>query len=843
MPCSKAIADLSTATEELRSMKKIFPLLIASCLLLSAAPVMAQSLSSFDMANKAVEEMQASDPQAAQKFSSALKQGDLAGAKKIYEDFKATQKPAAAEIQKQVPAAPQALSLFERTLSGSFPSDIMSQGLHQFGYELFLKTTSSMAPSMSLPVGPDYIIGPGDQFTLTLWGTTEGIYTVMVSKEGEVTLPKVGVVSVAGLRFGELEKTLKRHLSNYYSNFNLSVAMGNLKTLSVYVVGEVANPGNYTVSSLTTVYGALFAAGGPTKKGTLRSIQVLRSGKIFKTIDLYDFLMKGDRSQDIKLQNEDTVFVPLIGKIAGVAGMVYRPAIYELKGQETLSDVIKMAGGILPIALGGRLQLNRYVDNQKKVFLDIKLDDQQIVSPRSSDSFREPVQNMDAISIRPVYDKVWETVELDGAVEHPGSFQWGPGIRLREIIIQGQLLPKTDMKRAEVARIAKDKIERTIIPIDLAALMAGDESQNIPLEPKDKIQIYSVDQNPANAWETVNLAGVVRNQGNFQWKPGLRLREIIIQGQLLPQSDMTRADVIRLNKNLLDRTIIPVDLTALMAGDESQNIVLEPQDHIRVYSRFKAAQKVTVSGQVIRPGEYEINEEVRLSDLLRRVGGFTAGAYPYGAVFKRSDVKNAQAKNLQTFILKMQSQIFQSAAAGTATAVSGEEAAFAKGELALNQSLLQNIKAMQEQSEGRVAINITENIDEWAGTREDLLLKDGDSITIPKRPQEVTIMGEVHSPGAFVSLPGMTAKQYIDQTGGYTNYAEQDQVFVLQANGIAISGDSPSVGNIENMELRAGDTIFVPQKVERYATMRFTKDIVDILFKTAVVIATITILF
>jgi len=712
--------------------------------------------------------------------------------------------------------------------------------LTQFGYALFQKQDTQFAPSAQQPVGPDYMMGPGDQFTLTLWGTTEGIYNLQVTKEGTITLPKVGVVSLAGTRFGDLERVLKKHLSRYFANVNASVAMGSLKTITVYLVGEVRDPGSVTVSSLTTVYGALVAAGGPTKKGTLREIQVLRSGKVVKTLDLYDFLLRGDRSQDMKLQHEDTVFVPVIGPIAGVAGMVYRPAIYELKGRETLSDVIKTAGGILPIALGGRLQLNRYVDNQKKVFQDIKLSEGQTAS---SDTFREPVQNMDTIVIRPVYDKVWETVELAGSVEHPGTYQWAPGIRLREIILQGKLLPKTDLKRAEVARIAKDKVERTIIPIDLAALTAGDETQNILLEPKDRIEIFTVSQNPANAWEIVNLAGAVRNEGNFQWKPDLRLQDIIIEGELLPVTDMTRADVIRLNKNLRDRTIIPVDLAALMAGDASQNIPLQPQDHVRIYTKLKPVQKVTVGGEVLRPGEYEINEEEHLSDLLRRTGGFTAGAYPYGAVFKRSDVKKAEAKNLQTFLTRMQAQILQSAAGGTAGAISAEEAAFAKGELALNQSLLQNLRAMQEQSEGRVAINITETIDQWAGTRDDLLLKDGDSITIPKRPQEVMIMGEIHSPGAFVYLPGMNVQQYISQTGGYTNFAEEDQVFVLQANGSAISGDSPSVKDIEKLELRPGDTIFVPQKVDRYATMRFTKDIVDIMFKTAVVIATITILF
>jgi protein involved in polysaccharide export with SLBB domain len=604
-----------------------------------------------------------------------------------------------------------------------------------------------------MPVGPDYIIGPGDQFTLTLWGTTEGIYALQVTKEGQVTLPKVGVVSVVGLRFSELERTLKRHLSKYYSNFNLSIAMGGLKTVTLYVVGEVANPGSFSLSSLTTVYGALFAAGGPTKQGTLRAIQVLRSGKVIKTVDLYDFLLKGDRSQDIRLQNEDTVFVPLIGPIVGVAGMVYRPAIYELKGGETIDDVMKTAGGILPIALGGQLQLTRYVANQKKVVLDIRLADPPADSANSTkpvEVFGEKVRNMDTISIRPVYEKVWETVNLSGTVQHPGD---------------------------------------------------------------------------------------------FQWRPDLRVKEIIDQGGLLPTSEMRRAEIIRLKKDYSDREIIAVDLAALMNGDERQNILLQPQDQVRVYSVYKQAQKVLVSGEVVRPGNYEIMNGERLSDLLRRVGGVTVEGYVYGAVFKRKNVKESETKSTKSFVAKMQTQILANAASSAATAVNTEEASFSKAELTLNQSLLNNLSALQEKSEGRVAINITGNIDEWAGSKDDLILQDGDSLLIPKKPQEVLIIGEVYSPGAQVFLPDMSVKDYIERTGGATKYADRDQIFIVQANGFAYGADTPNVGNIEKAKLKAGDAIFVPQKTERYATTRTTKDIIDILFKTAVIIATITILF
>jgi protein involved in polysaccharide export with SLBB domain len=698
--------------------------------------------------------MQKADPLAAQALTAAIQRGDFDGAKKIYEDFKKKQDELLLKQQpsKKVTTAPEELppSLIERTLSGDFPRDILSAPLTQFGYDVFLKTAATFGPMTSVPVGPDYVIGPGDQLTLTLWGTTEGIYNFEVTREGNITLPKAGVVRVAGIRFGELENTLRRHLSGYYSNFNMSLSMGSLKMITVYVVGEVETPGSYSVNSLTTVYGALFAAGGPTKKGTMRRVQVLRNGKVVKTIDLYGLLLRGEWSQDARLQHNDTVFVPLIGPVAGVAGTVYRPAIYEYKEGASLSELLQYAGGIMPIASANRVQVTRYSDNTMPVVLDIKLPGPDSPPSKDNKGLDEKVRNMDTITVFPIYDKVWETV---------------------------------------------------------------------------------------------NLKGEVRNPGNYQWRPDLRLREVIEQGQLLPTTDLRRAEIIRLTADLMDREVIPIDLEALVKGDEKQDIPLKPKDDIRVYTTFREAETVEIAGEVVKPGTYEVQKGEHLSDLLRRAGGFTGEAYPYGMVFNRRDVKNAQARNFQVFITRLQGQVLQVGAEKAATAISAEEVESAKTESGVNKALLENLKALQQLSEGRVAINLTSNIDEWAGTKEDLLLQAGDKITIPKRPQEVLVVGEVNNAGAQVYVPNLTVRDYVANSGGVTKYADADGIYIVKANGFAVSRESPSGGKIENMELKAGDSVFVPQQVERYATMRFTRDIVDIMFKTAVVIATITILF
>ena len=344
-------------------------------------------------------------------------------------------------------------------------------------------------------------------------------------------------------------------------------------------------------------------------------------------------------------------------------------------------------------------------------------------------------------------------------------------------------------------------------------------------------------------WETVNLQGDVRHPGDFQWRQDLKLKEIIQEGELLPTADLKRAEIIRLTDDYMDRKIITVNLDSLMEGDESQNILLRPKDLIRVYTLYREVDKVSVTGEVMSPGVYEVARGARLSDLLQRVGGFTSEAYPYGIVFKRKDVKNAEDKNLQIYISKMQSQVLQGAASAATEASSAENSRFRKSRVEHQPSILDNIKSMRELYEGRVAINITRDINQWAGSKDDLLLKNGDSIYIPKTPQEVFVMGEVHSPSAEVFLPGIKVKDYINQTGGlYQIRLKRTRCMFCKQTALPYSGDSPSIGNIENVKLNAGDTVFVPQKTERNVGMRSFKDIIDILFKTAVIVATLTVL-
>ncbi|MBI5197264.1 MAG: SLBB domain-containing protein, partial [Nitrospirae bacterium] len=383
------------------------------------------------------------------------------------------------------------MSDLEKILSGQIPQEV-SLELEQFGYDTFLRTVSTFIPGDSLPVGPDYSIGPEDEFTLTLWGMVEGIYKLKVSREGTVTLPKVGVTPVAGVRFGDLERHIKQKLSQYYRDFNLSVSMGSLRTMQIYVVGEVNHPGSYSLGSLATAFNALFAAGGPTKKGSLRNIRLIRGGKTIKTIDLYLFLMRGDKTQDLRLQPEDTILVPLIGPVVGVAGNVYRPAIYEMKGDTTLKDALALAGGTLPTGFLSQVQVERIESNQKKVVADLDLRP----DGKENGQWALSIRNMDLIKVLPISDRTENIVYLTGHVKRPGGYELKAEMRLLDLFPKGyeDLLPDSYLEYGEITRVKEPDLHPETIPFHVGKLLSGDPSQNISLLRFDRVTLFSKEQ-------------------------------------------------------------------------------------------------------------------------------------------------------------------------------------------------------------------------------------------------------------------------------------------------------------------------------------------------------------
>ncbi len=598
--------------------------------------------------------------------------------------------------------------------------------LHQFGYDFFKKPFNST--STNLPVTPDYIIGPNDEITLTLWGLVEGVYNLKVSKEGNVTLPKAGVTPVTGVRFSDLEKVLRAQLEKYYKDFNLSVAIANLKTIPVYVTGEVARPGRYTISSLASLIDALIVAGGPTKQGSLRSVELKRNGES-KEIDLYSFLITGNKEKDIKLEAGDSIVVPIIGPVAAVSGNVYKPGIYETKEGESIGDALNFAGGILPVGSLHRIQVQRVESNQKRVIMDVQATPDML---RSKRSLAFAVSNMDIVRIMPIYSEIWNKISLVGTVQRPGD---------------------------------------------------------------------------------------------YELKPAMHLKDILNRDQLTPDTYLGRVEIVRTDSKTLERQILAVNLKKLLDGDKSENILLKGRDVIYVFTEERGEFKVTLKGEVRRPGEYIAKRGEKLSSLLKRAGGFTEEAYPKGITFTRQSVMDQQRIGMDKSLQQLELNLARREA-DRLPGLSQETASIQSAESTNLKNLLEKLR--QAKPEGRIILNLNPDLEEFENSPDNITLNDGDYIEIPQRPSTIMVLGSVINPSAITWKKDATLKDYLREVGGPTKYASKREIYVFKMNGKVLSSRYYALGSLR---LEPGDIINVPDKLRKPGQALFTlKDLTQIVF-------------
>ncbi len=628
------------------------------------------------------------------------------------------------------------------------PDDKTDIPCSQFGYELFSRPPSTFAPVDQVPVGPDYVIGPDDEIRIAVWGKVEGQWACSVDRDGNINVPKIGILGVTGLTFRELKELLGREFSKYFTGYDMSVSRGSLRTMKVYVVGNANRPGAYTVSSLATLVNALIEAGGPSKTGTMRDIQVKRKGMTPVRFDMYDLLLSGDKTGDIRLMPEDVIFIPPVGPLAAIIGNVRTPAIYELKNETKLSDLLCMAGGLTGFAFKGRIQLQR-----------------------------------------------------------------------------------TEQQEA-----------RTIFEGDLVAIEKTPE-KNIVLRDWDIARVFDV----AERNNVVRITGAVANGGEFGIVPNATtIKDLIAKTGGLLYYASTSAEVTRVKVTqegpVTER--FTVDLTRALAGDPQNNVVLEMNDYIFVRSvpEWQLYRTVTVSGQVRYPGTYTIKKGERLSSLLERAGGYTDRAYLRGAVFTRERVRELQQKNLETMIIRLERELLAEGASVRSASAEGVEAR--KIELQQKQAFIESLK--RTRSTGRLTIRLA-NLRLLKGSEFDIELEDNDSLTIPMNNRVVSVVGAVMSNTTMVHLEKVSAKEYVRMAGGYSRYADAKNSYVLSVDGSArkLSGGAVSwsdsrerweMGGFrsDRKGIEAGDTIVVPEKLDRIAWLREIKDITQILANVAV---------
>lgn len=726
--------------------------------------------------------------------------------------------------------------------------------LRQFGYDFFKNSSQVLGAMDSIPVGNDYILGPGDTLSLNLWGAINARQEVTVDRNGEIMIPKVGMVKVWGLSYDQGRDAINKAIGRYYKNFEMSLTLGRLRTIQVFVVGEVEAPGSYSVSSLSTVINALSAAGGPSRNGSLRTIKITRSGQAPQDVDLYDMFLSGDRSKDVRLQNGDTIFVPVIGPVVAVAGEVRRPAIYELRGTATLPDVLGMAGGVAATGYTGRIQVERVTDNNARVVLDYGTKDGSI------DASLGVIQVMDRdmIKVFPVQEATRQVVSLKGNVLRPGEYQYRKGMRLTDLIPGYQaLLPESYLESVEITRLAPPDFHRELLTANLRRAVAGNESDNILLQEQDTVKVFSrwdMEEKPQ-----VSVNGAVVNPGTYDYYPGMTVRDLITaagspkRNAFLETGELSRIVIVGDKAN---PSRVSLDLAKALAGDPQHNLPLQSDDVLIVRSVtdwFDASDKfIKLKGEVRFPGVYSVARGERLSSVIVRAGGYSDRAYLRGARFLRRSVRETQQKRMDEIVVRTEKEIMQKQAALSSLASSREELEATKSSL---DGLMKSVELMKTlKAEGRVVIRLAP-VEELQKSSFDVVVEGGDELDIPARPSVVNVMGQVFNPISFVHQPESSdLGTYLKKAGGPTNDADTSEMYVIKADGTVFSRQQSSFGlhwsdddrrwtfgSFTASILEPGDTLVVPQKIERIAWMREIKDITTILANIALTAGTILI--
>jgi len=400
-------------------------------------------------------------------------------------------------------------------------TELVSTKLSRFGSDFFRMPVSTFAPITDVPVGPEYTLGTGDELIIDVWGMVEGRYQVTIDREGGILLPKIGRLHLWGLTFQEAENLIRQKFNKYYTGFELSITMGRLRTIKVFVVGEAQNPGAYEISSLSTLFHALYLAGGPTSIGTMRNIQLIRNNKIIGTSDIYEFLLTGKKQQDYKLQSGDTIFIPLTGPLVGISGNVKRPAIYELKEEKKLLDLINLAGGIHITGYCGRIQVERIEKYEKKLIFD--LENVTDIFEGRDGANNILLQDGDFVRIFSIDPRIYNKVFLEGFVKYPGEYELKPGMTLANLLTPDQFLPEAYLERGEIERIEMPSLKINIISFSPQKLLEGDQTQNLSLQQLDKVRILSEWKEP----ESIEIKGEIKLPGTYTIKQGERLSSVL----------------------------------------------------------------------------------------------------------------------------------------------------------------------------------------------------------------------------------------------------------------------------------------------------------------------------
>jgi protein involved in polysaccharide export with SLBB domain len=643
-----------------------------------------------------------------------------------------------------------------------------------FGSDFFSSAQPTFAPILNSPVPSDYPLGPGDELMIRGWGTIDIDFRATVDRNGTISIPTIGSIPLAGVKAGEAETVIRNAVGRLYKGVTVSVNFGQLRAITVYVVGQANRPGTYTVSSLSTLVTALFASGGPNANGSMRRVQVKRGGKVAAELDLYSFIAKGDKSADIKLLDGDTIYIPPAGGYVALVGKVNSPAIYELKnGSDSIGSLLDLAGGLPVVADPRRAYLERIDPNKNH--------------PRSVEEFalngdglQRPLRNGDVLNVASITPDFSNAVILRGNVDQPVRASFKPGMRVSDLIPSREYLINRESTKRQNNVVAAGDLERDTT------------------EDADKI--------------------------------ASRI------GGLITPINWDYAVVERVNRSDLSVKLIPFNLgNVFTSPNGADNVVLQPGDTVTIFSQDDVAVPmdkrqvfVRVEGEVKVPGVYQMTAGDTLQSLIAKAGGPTGNAYLFGTGFYREDVKKEQQENLQRAADRLENQLRseQSRQLANLRGASSTEAAALTAQFESERRSAEDriARFRKLQPTGRIAFGLDPNERSFARLPQ-VTLKNGDRLVVPSKPAFVHVFGAVNVEASPLWKPNSRVKDYL-KLAGTTSDADIDNAFVLRVDGTVVSSDSQGwfFGKIGGLEVMPGDTIVVPEKLDKQtAWTKFTQ--------------------
>lgn len=705
-----------------------------------------------------------------------------------------------------------------------------SKRLNLYGADLFRRIPTSFTPSNLVPADSNYVIGPDDELRVRIWGAVNYSGNLRVDRSGNIFLPQVGAVHVAGLKFSELDRQLRQSVGRMFRNFDLSADLGRIRSIQVYVTGQARKPGMYTVSSLSSLVDALFASGGPAPEGSLRHVLLKREGKTVVDFDLYAFLLRGDKTNDLRLLAEDVLYIPPVGAQVAIYGSIRKPAIYEMREGEAVGDLIEAAGKTSAMSSDTKVSLDRAEKNQRRA-IEFPLD-QNGLSARVADG-----DIVRIFSILPAYQN---TVTLRGSIANAGHYGWHEGMHLSDLIPDRNALLSRDYwwKRSHLG-LSAPEFEEAVSPTDplLDELISGKSHKSANDQDQNMVQGNATQTNASTQGNTQSTTGVDRyraeqNSGHASVAVQTETEEQIDPETGLPKEKKNKIRLvpheIDWNYAVIERTdpenfktsLISFDLGKLvLQHDASQDLELKAGDTVSIFSQTdirvpleQQTKYVTIEGEVAHAGTYSVNPGETLHDVIRRAGGLTSNAYFYGLEFDRESARILQQQRIDEYVRSIEQETLRSSIAFTSYAsLSGQAVSQGASNPVIDQFIAQlhRIRAT-----GRIVLNLkpdSKSIDDIPA----LSLENGDKLIVPPIPATINVVGSVYDQNTFLFASGRTVGGYLKLAGGANHNADGKHAFVIRADGSVFNSDTVKSywGNgFMDARLNPGDTILVPEK-------------------------------